>query len=77
MVGMPHDINIMTGTGGSTTTGIPVLTLVRTVIRTGIRGMAGITVDIMARMKKAIMIGTVVLITIRMTINGASHLGRR
>ena len=39
------------------------LILVHTAVRTGIRGMAGITANMMAPMKEAIMIGTVVLTT--------------
>ncbi len=69
MAGMPLNRNITTGTGVSTMTGIPVLTLARTAASIGIRGMAGMPARIMVHTKKPIMIGTRVHITIGMVIS--------
>lgn len=66
-VGVPHGIT--TGTAAGTTTSITAVILVLTAVNTGIRGMAGITVDIMDRTKGAIMIGTMGRITTGMMIS--------
>jgi hypothetical protein len=60
------------GTAVGIMTNIPAVTSVGTAVRTGIRGMAGITVDIPDRTKAAIMIGTKGHITTRMMIRAPS-----